>query len=249
MAKASWSDINRQAIYTLSPSVVPEDVRFSPSNCPEHLRAVTGDDESPISLRHPRVCCHAGTCSPAGQRTEKCSLVEGNTSLETLRRRSAEPAAVLAGSLLRFQRIHECKTSREVEIHAPQSRRTRLGRRTGRVGMVQLPALLNGRDRNGAHRELSWNDSGSAAINSHISESRCGAPRLCQSSGRPTDIRERNLGAPCLAFETWESYDAHERKAWSGTNRRANRPRQHLTSQNRDVATRLACNKLTKRGV
>ena len=82
-----------------------------------------------------------------------------------------------------FNVFTNAKRVREVEIHAPQSRRTRLGRRTGRVDPVQLPALLNGRDRNGAHRELSWNDSGSAAMTPTSQNRDVGHPRLCQSGG------------------------------------------------------------------
>ena len=197
--RRAWSDINRQAIYTLSPSVVPGKTSVSgllqlPRNIFERSLETMRVRYHFVILGYIVMPEHVHLLVSERKNAPLSKAIQALKLSVAVQR---EPAAVLAGSLLRFQRIHECKTSREVEIHAPQSRRTRLGRRTGRVGIVaSFRHYSMGGDRNGAHRELSWNDSGSAAINSHISESRCGAPRGVSIERTLPQISEREIWAP-----------------------------------------------------
>jgi hypothetical protein len=134
-----------------------------------HLPRDSGIDSRELSLRRRRLCCDAGTHSPAFDRTRSWDSLDGDASGEAghgprfvTQAQTEEPAAtqsvcrraeaqsVLAGALLRLQRMDYEEARGKAPVYASQSSEARLGQHTGGVAVEQLSVLSFGRSRSGA---------------------------------------------------------------------------------------------------
>src|SRR5260370_24211209 len=117
----------------------------------------------PARSQGERVCGRAGTRARAGERAEERYAVEGTASAEAEgftggagKRKGAGAGAVavavfpdgdgcggvLAKTVLRLQRVERGEAEREAGIHARESRETKTGAASERLGVEQLVALL-----------------------------------------------------------------------------------------------------------
>ena len=115
---------------------------------PGYLPYDSGTDSRALSLRSRRLCRDAGTHSPAfdgagswkpldrdasieaahGGRFVTQAQAQGSASTQSVWRRN-EAQSVLAGALLRFQRMDDEEARGEAEVHASQSGEAGLGSR------------------------------------------------------------------------------------------------------------------------
>ncbi len=135
---------------------------------PRHLAYDSGTDSPALSLRSCRVCCDAGTHPSAHHRTGGGDSVDRDAGFEAADGpsfiaqaqteepapaqsvcRRAEAQSVLAGALLRLQRLDHEEARGEAPVYASQSSGARPGRRTGGVALEQLSFLSLGRSRAG----------------------------------------------------------------------------------------------------
>src|SRR5260370_33930521 len=117
----------------------------------------------PARSQGERVCRDAGTRAPADGRAEERYAVEGTASAEAggfpgaaRKRKEAGAGEVavavfpdgdgcggdLAKTVIRLQRVERGEAEREAAIHARESRETKTGAASERLGVEQLVALL-----------------------------------------------------------------------------------------------------------
>src|ERR1700733_7540989 len=129
---------------------------------PRYLPCDSGTDSRALSVRSRRVCRDAGTHSPAFDGTRSRVSLDRDASGEaahgprfvtqTQAEESAptqpvwraEAQSVLAGALLRLQRMDDEEARGETPVYASQSGEAGLGRHSGGVAVEQLSLLSSG---------------------------------------------------------------------------------------------------------
>ena len=115
----------------------------------ESLRTVPRIHASSVRFCRRRLSRDGRARPHAGERAKAGGPEQGHPGPQTLRVGSIETPSILAGAILRLQRIHIPQGQGEDPVHAPKSGRPRPCTRGRRVAMVELSPLRNGR---GLHR-------------------------------------------------------------------------------------------------
>ena len=168
-AQRSASHLRRSSPALYHYLVLPA-ITFSAHHAqPRYLPHDSGTDARALPLRSRRLCRDARTHSPAFDGTRSWDSLDRDASVEAAHGprfatqmqteeptptqsvwRRAEAQSVLAGAILRLQRMDDEEARGEAQVHASQSSEARLGRRTGGVAVEQLSFLSSGRSRAGA---------------------------------------------------------------------------------------------------
>src|ERR1039458_1488602 len=162
-----------------------------------------------------RIRGHAGTRSPADQRTRTRSALGSAANAQAEHGAPVSSTGrkpVLAAPLLRFQRVDRRQASREITLHPPQPGKTRARRAPRRLAVEQLPPLRF-RDRRHGGNRIAMDGAQAGADGNRASNcppksksppcrtnrDKGGAPPKIASFGSRPHILPPRVPSPCLS--------------------------------------------------
>ena len=187
-----------EALPRISPAPLPyfqllsQTAKFRKHRILCSLRIRIGTSSTAARTLCVRIRCDARARAPAGKRARAWHARTSHAIPEARRRAEAgltRGRPVLAGSLLRFQRLERAQVRGKAPLHTPQSREAWVGRAARGLDLEQLPPLPERSSRSGGdrvavdgaeertRRDISYSSGASPAENPRPSAAWTGHPR------------------------------------------------------------------------